>query len=221
MRTLATLVGFFVVSSVGCDQGIEDDLDITRDELDEARSGALPSTSPALSVFVMGNAANKNEVLAFRRRSDGSLAHAGSFPTGGQGAGAGLGSQGSVVLDESGDWLFVVNAGSDEISAFEVMPDYLVLRDIVPSGGDRPVSITVHDDVLYVLNAGDANALPATPGSITGFTVDDGSLIPIAGSTRSLSADSVAPAQVGFSPDGTTLVVTERATQSLTSYAVD
>lgn len=29
------------------------------------------------------------------------------------------------------------------------------------------------------------------------------------------------PAQVGFSPDGATLVVTERATQSLTSFAVD
>ena len=32
--------------------------------------------------------------------------------------------------------------------------------------------------------------------------------------------DAASPAQVGFSPDGATLVVTERATQSLTSFAV-
>lgn len=219
LRKLATFVGFFVVSSSGCDQGMEADLGHA-DE-DEDRSGTFAVTKAELSLFVMGNAADGNEVLAFRRGVNGSPVLAGSFPTGGQGTGSGLGSQGSVVLDETGEWLFVVNAGSDEISTFQVTHDYLVLRDIVSSGGDRPVSLTVHGDVLYVLNAGDANAQPVTASNITGFTVDEGGLTPIAGSTRPLSVTNANPAQVGFSPDGATLVVTERATQVLTSFAVD
>jgi 6-phosphogluconolactonase len=214
LRKLATFVGFFVVSSSGCDQGME------ADEAED-RSGTFAVTNAELSLFVMGNATGSNEVLAFRRGTNGRPVLAGSFPTGGLGTGGGLGSQGSVVLDETGEWLFVVNAGSDEISAFQVTHDYLVLRDIVPSGGDRPVSVTVHGDVLYVLNAGDANALPATASNITGFTLDDGSLTPIAGTTRALSVANANPAQVGFSPDGSTLVVTERATQVLTSFPVD
>ncbi len=216
MRKLATLVGVFVVSSSGCDQaGGELALDLA--EQGEARLGELDE--PPLSLFVMGNAVAKNEVLAYRRGDDGSPVLAGRFPTGGQGTGAGLGSQGSVMLDESGDYLLVVNAGSDEVSVFEVTRDHLVLRDIVPSGGDRPVSIAVHGDVLYVLNAGDAAA--GTASNITGFTLDEGMLAPIPASTRALSGANVAPAQVGFSPDGGTLIVTERATQSLTSYPVD
>lgn len=219
LRKLATFVGFFVVSSSGCDQGMEADLELA-DEAED-RSGAVVPASRRLSLFVMGNAAAKNEILAYRRSIDGVPVLAGSYPTGGQGTGGGLGSQGSVVLDETGEWLFVVNAGSDEISAFQVTRDQLVLRDIVPSGGDRPVSVTVHGDVLYVLNAGDANATPATASNITGFTLDEGRLTPLAGSTRALSVASANPAQVGFSPDGSTLVVTERATQQLTSFPVD
>jgi 6-phosphogluconolactonase len=216
---LATFIGFIVVSSSGCDQGMEGELDLAGAE--EDRSVVFGVSNAELSLFVMGNASGSNEVLAFRRGVDGRPVLAGSFPTGGQGTGGGLGSQGSVTLDETGEWLFVVNAGSDEISTFQVTHDYLVLRDIVPSGGDRPVSLTVHGDVLYVLNAGDAAAQPATSSNITGFTIDEGQLAPIADSTRALSVANAAPAQVGFSPDGATLVVTERATQSLASFAVD
>jgi len=41
------------------------------------------------------------------------------------------------------------------------------------------------------------------------------------GSTRSLSGSGTAPAQVAFSPDGDTLVVTERATNRIVTFAVD
>lgn len=224
LRTLATVVGFIVVSSsIGCDQGmeVEHELDAAGDDEVGERSGTFAVTNAPLSLFVMGNAADGNEVLAYRRGAGGRPVLAGSYPTGGQGAGGGLGSQGSVILDETGEQLFVVNAGSDEISVFDVTRDHLVLRDIVSSGGDRPVSLTVHGDVLYVLNAGDPMAVPATPSTITGFTLAEGQLTPIADSTRLLSAANASPAQVGFSPDGSTLVVTERATQSITSFAVD
>jgi len=220
MRKLATLVGV-IVSSSGCDLVASDELDLVDVQEDQARSEMLADPSIEPSLFVMGNAADGNEVLAFRRTVGGRPVLMGSYPTGGLGTGARLGSQGSVVLDASGQWLFVVNAGSDEISVFEVTTEDLVLRDIVPSGGDRPVSLTVHDDVLYVLHTGNAAAQPATLANIVGFKFDEGHLKPIPGSRRRLSLANPSPAQVGFSPDGTTLVVTERGTQRLLAYPVD
>ncbi len=168
------------------------------------------------SVFVMSNASDKNELLAYRARNNGRLDLLGAFPTGGFGSGGGLGSQGAVIAD--GEWVFAVNAGSHEISSFEVRGRDLVLRDIVHSGGLRPISLTIHHDLLYVLNAGEDGG----PGNITGFFVDAGKLTEIPGSTKGLSeyATGVGPAQVGFSPNGDFLVVTEKATNKLTSYVV-
>ena len=47
----------------------------------------------------------------------------------------------------------------------------------VPSGGTMPISLTVHGQLLYVLNAGGA-------ANISGFGTDGDGLTPIAGSTR-------------------------------------
>jgi 6-phosphogluconolactonase (cycloisomerase 2 family) len=51
--------------------------------------------------------------------------------------------------------------------------------------------------------------------------VNDGDLEPLAGSERPLSGPATAPAQVAFTPDGSQLVVTERATQRIDLYSVD
>ncbi|MFN8444674.1 MAG: beta-propeller fold lactonase family protein [Caldilineaceae bacterium] len=173
-------------------------------------------------VFVSTNAndlVRGNEVVMYRRASNGTLTVTGRFPTGGQGLGAGLGSQGTVVLSDNGRWLFVVNAGSNEISVFAVQNAALILTDKVASGGMRPTSLTVRKNLLYVLNAGD-------PGNITGFKLNkDGKLAALANSTRWLSNNgsgvAPAPAQVSFSPDGENLVVSERATNLLDLYNVD
>ena len=166
------------------------------------------------AVFTLSNDATVNEVLAFGRGSDGSLQAAGRFATGGRGSGGGLGSQGAVVLSRDGELLFAVDAGSDEISSFRVRGDRLRLVSHVASGGQRPIGLTVHDDLLYVLNA-------SGDGNIAGFRVDeDGALEALPGSTRPLSGKGVAPAQVEFSPDGDFLVVTEKATNRLDVYEV-
>lgn len=183
---------------------------------DTERQGLFWPGNPALGVFVMDNVAARNAVVAFRRAYDGSLSPGGTFPTGGLGSGAGLGSQNALILDEEGRWLYAVNAGSGEISSFEVRRNFLVLRDIVPSGGEMPISLTVHDGLLYVLNAG----TEATPGNITGFSASEGSLAPIPDSTRPLSAPAAGPAQVQFNPEGDVIVVTEKATNHLTTYRV-
>lgn len=166
------------------------------------------------AVYVLSNAPDGNAVLAWKRAADGTLTPAGSYPTGGLGTGGGLGSQGALILSENGRWLFAVDAGSNEISSFRVRPDGLRLVERVPSGGTMPTSLTLHDDLLFVLNAGGT-------GNIAGFEVDDGELEAIPEASRPLSGDATAPGQIAFSPDGETLVVTERATNRIATYAVD
>src|SRR5688572_27118475 len=104
------------------------------------------------ALYTMSNAADANAVLVFERGPDGRLAPAGVYPTGGTGTGGGLGNQGAVILDEEQKRLFVVNAGSDEISVFAVRRHGLHFLQTVPSRGDRPVSLTLDDNLLYVLN---------------------------------------------------------------------
>lgn len=170
------------------------------------------------AVYTMSNDPTGNEVIAFPRSADGTLGPGVSYATGGDGTGAGLGNQGGVALSENNRWLFVVNAGSDSISVFRVRPDGLYLVGEFDSGGVQPISLTVDRDLLYVLNAG-GNA--GDVDSITGFTVGrDGTLDPIAGSTRPLSSDVTAPAQIEFSSDGNVLVVTEKGTNSIDTYVV-
>jgi 6-phosphogluconolactonase (cycloisomerase 2 family) len=166
------------------------------------------------AVYALTNATSGNAVLVWNRAADGSLTATGSYATGGLGTGGGLGSQGAVILSQNNQLLFAVNAGSNDISAFKVNPDGLTLVSRVPSGGTMPTSLTVYKKLLYVLNAGGS-------GNITGFEIaSDGTLAPIADSTRILSGSTTAPGQIGFSPDGKLLVVVERATQTIDTFVV-
>jgi 6-phosphogluconolactonase (cycloisomerase 2 family) len=76
------------------------------------------------------------------------------------------------------------------------------------------VSVTVHDDIVYVLNV--------NSDAITGFRLTDrGNLKPIAGSTRSLSTTGTGAAQVQFNGDASALVVTEKATNKIDTFRVN
>jgi 6-phosphogluconolactonase (cycloisomerase 2 family) len=167
------------------------------------------------AVYLMTNAAGGNAIIVFDRAADGKLTPAGAHATGGTGTGDGLGNQASLVLTKDHRRLYAVNAGSNDISAFDVTPNGL--RQIgtpVNSGGELPISLTVHGDLLYVLNDGGS-------GNIAGFRIGvSGALTPIPGSARPLSSTAPDAAQIGFSPDGRVLVVTEKATNTITTYAV-
>jgi DNA-binding beta-propeller fold protein YncE len=69
----------------------------------------------------------------------------------------------------------------------------------------------VQSHVVYVLNTGDA--------SLAGFRLGDGRLNPLSSSRGELGAGAD-PAQVGISPDGSKLVVTQRGTDELAIFAV-
>jgi 6-phosphogluconolactonase (cycloisomerase 2 family) len=152
-------------------------------------------------VYVQTNDADHNEVVVFGRKEDGSLERLSGHLTGGKGSGAPhLPSQGSVVLADGR--LFVTNAGSDDVTVFAVDDDSLKLLDRVPSGGSTPRSVAVHGGRVYVLNTGDEPSVALVGGS------------PVA-----LPAGSD-PAQAAFTPDGRTLLVTDRASDSIHAFAV-
>ena len=178
------------------------------------------------AVFVQLNGVGGNEVAAYTRNSDGTLTSAATYPTGGAGGtqvGApldALASQGSLVLDEPNHLLYAVNAGSDTVTSFAVRGAQLRNAITVASGGEFPSSIAVHGNLVYVLNAGG-------DGSISGFTVGHDGLVPLAGSTRSLELGNAnppafltSPAQIGFSADGRTLIVTTKAHNQLLTFRV-
>ncbi|MDQ3700168.1 MAG: lactonase family protein, partial [Chloroflexota bacterium] len=153
-------------------------------------------------------------VAIFDRANNGALTPAGTVPTGGRGTGGGLGNQGALTLADEGRWLLAVNPGSDDVSIFRVHADRLELTDRVMSGGTLPISVTIHDDLVYVLNDGGT-------ANITGFRIErGGKLRLLPGSTKPLSTAAPDAAQVGFSPDGDVLVVTEKATNVISTYRV-
>ena len=103
----------------------------------------------------------------FARDKQGLLEFPVFYATGGDGTGGGLGSQGSIAMDDAGDTLFVVNAASDTISVFDLTQKDPTLVQIISSGGTFPNSIALSGDLLYVLNAGGKVAAGSTrlPGS--------------------------------------------------------
>lgn len=167
------------------------------------------------AIFALTNATAGNSVVVYARDEDGSLSPAGTYASGGNGTGAGLGSQGAVIVGEDHRFLFAVNAGSNSISSFRIRRGGLQLIDTVPSGGVMPTSLAARGGLLYVLNAG-------VPNSVVGFRASPhGRLTQIPGSLRPLSAASTSPAQVGFNDDGDSLIVTERATNIVDTFIVD
>ena len=173
------------------------------------------STPAAGAVFINANTV-ANKVWMYNRGADGQLTFVGAFSTQGSGTGStALNSQGSVTVTSDHNYVYAVNAGSNEITAFQVTPTGLTFIGKVPSGGIFPRSVTTFGNFLYVLNA------KGTSANITGFTIQiNGSLVAIPNSTRPLSAALPNPAQISFTPDGTTLVVAERATNIIDTYAV-
>lgn len=169
------------------------------------------------AVFVQTDNPAGNQVVAYQRNADGTLVPAGAYATGGLGGVLNgsqvdhLASQGSLAYDASQDLLYAVNAGSNTVSVFSVHGDQLALRQVVPSGGNFPVSVAVHGNSVYVLNGLSA--------SVQGFVSFGGQLFALPGSSRSLGftvpTDTTqfvsTPGQVAFSPDGSQLVVTTKA----------
>lgn len=199
------------------------------------------------AVYTMSNAAQENQVVVFSQAPDGSLEQVQKIGAGAAGPGksptsdvAPIDTENEMVLSPDHKFLFVVDAGADKISAFEVhnpeqvnrkgqtFSGSLQLVDTVDSGGAFPASLAVNGNTLYVVNARADAGKADMGGDITGFTFDDqGQLSPIPNSTQPLSGKQtplpghqVQPGGIVFSPDGNYLVVTEKATNLIDVYPV-
>jgi len=179
-------------------------------------TAAAQGTQAAGTVFVQTDNLAGNQVVAYDRAAGGQLTLAGTYDTGGLGGQLTgsvvdhLASQGSLGYDPARGLLYAVNAGSNTVSVFAVRGDRLQLRQVVGSGGAFPVSVAVRGGLVYVLNA-------LNGGSVQGYYVVSGRLVPIPGSSRPLGLDpnatpqfTTTPGQVAFSPDGTQLIVTTK-----------
>ena len=160
----------------------------------------IRSDNPAESgaVYAMTNDAVDNKILVYSRNSNGLLTFQRSVSTNGRGSGGiidPLESQGSVVLSQDSSFLFVANAGSGTITTFRAVSSGLAFIGEAASGGAEPISITLHGDLLYVLNT----------ASITGFQIErNGKLTAIPSSTRFLEqigGRDLGASDIAFSPD--------------------
>ena len=162
------------------------------------------------AVFVQTNEPT-NAVIAFRRHADGGLERIGAHETGGAGSGdPHLPSQGSVTLTGDGRHLLVTNAASGDVSVLRV-GDALELVGRTPVG-PSPRSVAEHDGLVYALGT----AKPA----IVGLRLTDGGLEPIAGGDLALPSPDADPAQVGFSADGSAVIVTDRAANVILTFPI-
>jgi 6-phosphogluconolactonase (cycloisomerase 2 family) len=106
----------------------------------------------------------------------------------------------------------VTNAASDDLSVFSVAADGSIeLRERVHTGS-TPRSVDESDGLVVVLNTGE-------PG-VASFRVDAEGIEPVEGGDQALAASDADPAQVAFSPEGSMVVITERATDSIVTYEV-
>ena len=194
------------------------------------RSISAPRQSPAVAatldrtaehddvvggVFAETNDATANAVVAFARHADGSLTYVANYPTNGRGiygAADPLQSQYAVALTPNHKYLFAVNAASSSVAAFAVARQGLQSLGTVSSNGVTPVSLAATDNVLYVLNKGS--------NTIAGFRIDDGRLVPMAGSNRALSAGASGAAAIRFDKDARLLAVTERLSNTIDVFTV-
>jgi 6-phosphogluconolactonase len=187
-----------------------------------ALAGATSASAATLStggsargwVYTSTNSTSGNQVEAFSRNADGTLTAAGTYNTGGTGNGQSGFSQGAVTLSPDGQTLLVVNAGSSQVSDFAVLPGgTLRLRNVVASEGTDPISVAINRGLVEVLNAGGT-------ASVAGFRATPTGLIPIAHGSQPLNAAASSPEDVAISPDRTHVVVTEKVSNTIDTFAV-
>jgi 6-phosphogluconolactonase (cycloisomerase 2 family) len=179
---------------------------------------AAQSNNSTGAVFVMTNAADKNEVIAYERAANGTLSNESTYDTHGRGSGGTtdpLESQGSLTLSQDHSLLFAANAGSGNISVFSVHKSNLIFLNKTASGGAQPSAVAEYQGLVYVLNSGGA-------GSVVGFHLDfGGQLKQIKNSTEFLTGTTTGGASLSFSPDGQFLLVTERVANNIDAFHVE
>jgi 6-phosphogluconolactonase len=159
-----------------------------------------------------------NKLWIYKRGANGKLTQTGSVSTGGKGIASEppfgfpiVDSSGSIATTPNGKLIFVVNAGSNQVTSFRVTSSGVHRVSVASTHGKLPISVASSGNLLYVVNEASKN--------IYGWTfTPSGVLHPIAGSNQKLTAvtpkgkkDKVGvAAAINFTSDGKVVAVTER-----------
>ncbi|MCP9494334.1 MAG: lactonase family protein [Pyrinomonadaceae bacterium MAG19_C2-C3] len=183
---------------------------LASDDDDARRGGGRVET-----IYVQSNnpLPNRNAILAYRHRNNGSLELVGTYRTRGTGAFNPTDRLGTddhdqeIIASPDNRFLFTVNQGSNTIAVFRIESNG-DLRHVngspFHSGGIGPVSLALSGNKLYVANQNENGAQPSFVGrpNYSVFNVAlDGSLTRDARATINLPRGST-PTQVIVSPDG-------------------
>jgi 6-phosphogluconolactonase len=188
-----------------------------------ANPGGFGGSRVVGQVYIDDNTSPTNTVAGYDRHADGTLTPipGSPFVVGGSGTGAGIASQGALQVSSDGRYLLAVDAGSNQISVARILPDGSLQptgQGPVSSNGANPVSIAVHDGLVYVANQGTATSTGQT--NYTGFLLDlFGGLHALPGSTVTLP-DGSKPGDILFNNNGTRLIGTEIASSAIDSFTV-
>lgn len=179
------------------------------------------------ALFVETESASGNNVLSYSRSSDGTIALAGSYSTGGFGATAvgatadPIASQGGLTLINNNTELVATNAGSDTVTVFAVEGTHLTWLQQVPSLGQFPVSVASHGDLVSVLNSGGS-------GSVAQFRLFGDFLVSLGAQVRNLGLSNTTPpdfhhglGEVAYTPNGQHLIIsTKQSTNAFDVFSV-
>jgi 6-phosphogluconolactonase (cycloisomerase 2 family) len=185
---------------------------------DAATKSGTSAKSGAGWVFTATNNPSGNAVFVYKRAANGTLTQTATVSTGGKGIASQppfgfpiVDSSGSINLTANGKLLFVVNAGSNNVTSFRVTSSGLHKVSVASTHGKLPISLASSGNLLYVVNEISKN--------IYGWTfTSNGVLHPISGSNRNLTAVTPAgkkdkvgvAAGIGFTSDGKVVAVTQR-----------
>jgi 6-phosphogluconolactonase len=168
-------------------------------------------------VFALTNSPFSNDVVTFSRSSDGKLNQNSIIPTGGLGIGVDFDTQGGLRLSSDNKFLYAVSPATDQVTVFSVDGSCLTKVQEVYAG-DQPLALSLSPDnkFAYVLDGSVAST------GIFGFTIGgDGTLNPITNKTIPTSTPIGVPGTIAFSPDGKSLIVTNKVGSSIDFYSVD
>lgn len=181
-------------------------------------------------VYTMTNDAENNAVTVFDRYIDGHLEFRENVSSNGNGYAFPplnidpFESQGAIVTSDFGRFVVGLNAGSNEVFVMRVnrQTNELEFADEISSHGELPISVAIHRNLIYVVNAGTR--------TISGYKINrEGHLRSIRNSVRTLGPGNESlvaftpdrepyPHEIQFTPKGDKLVVLESGTNSDVIY---
>ena len=190
---------------------------------------AASTNHPHRVVFVETDNTAGNSVVAYDAATDGALTQAGVYATGGLGGvldGSVVdhtASQGSLVLDRAHGLLYAVNAGSNTITVFDVHGDRLVRRQVISPRAVRSRSASPSTATSST------SSTPVTAAPSRATYGSEATSCGFRHGARSLGLDTTltpeftnTPAQIGFTPNGSQLVVTTKGNgNDVDVYAVN